>query len=92
MFFLTSTAETFCLGDQPGNLMRTQSRSHIVGLPKTEAQKVAHIGCIGCFDELSLQRGQCLGVLADQQGIGHIQNMAVLRTAELNVELVEKRT
>jgi hypothetical protein len=40
---------------------------------------------------LTLQRSQGLGVLADQQSVGLIQNMEVLRTTELNVELVEKR-
>jgi hypothetical protein len=82
---------SFCLGDEPVHLMDAESGSHFASFPGADAEKIGHIGSIWGFHKLPLQCSQRLSIFADQERVGHIQDMTMLWLTELDFERVQKR-
>jgi hypothetical protein len=87
----TRRVRPFCFGDEPVHLLDAKSSSYVGGLPRADAKKIGHIGSIWGFHKLPLQCSQRLSIFADQERVGHIQDMMTLWLTELDTERVQKR-
>jgi hypothetical protein len=82
---------SFCLGDKPVHLVGAESGSHCGSLPGADAEEIGHIGSVWGFHKLPLHCSQRLSIFADQERVGHIQDMATLWLTESDTKRVQKR-
>jgi hypothetical protein len=79
-------ALTLGFAENPGYMSRPHGGPQFLRRPGADAEKIGHIGRINGIQELPLQGGQGLGLLANQQCIGQVQQMLSLRLREAEIQ------